>query len=369
MRNLTNWIKYSCLFVFSSIIPIIIFEVWANINNFKNYQKQVQKFSFLNSNVYASIASANRATLHETSEFSVTVQSNSLGFRGKGEVHITDYSFIGDSYVFGTGVELTDHFISKLKKSGYSINNFGLPTAGTLNELAILKDFAIPKTEKKVILVFYPNDIQNNFWWYTGSSTNAEDLLQLRRREYSYDQYPRKPEWESQVFLLLKKINDRYGNDFEETVQYMGEFIGRQHVENLSNWSAAINPEPENVKKAWALTYDALDRIKYHSAKYGLSLEVIYLPYQEAISERQMKLRFEKFKLVIPEDFLAWDEPAEKIKYWAKKENIPIYDLSNYFRESSRNDEIYYDIDGHLTAYGHDLVFQYVKRYVLGNAL
>ena len=362
-----NLIKNISVLLISLILPIIVFELWANINNFKKYNQQVENFSFLNSNVYASIASPNSETLHETNEFAVTVQSNNLGFRGKGEVLKTDYSFIGDSYVFGTGVELKDHFINKLQKDGYSVNNFGLPTAGTLNELAILKDFAISKTEKKALLVFYPNDIQNNFWWYTHPYDNAEELIELRRRKYSYNPYPAKPEWSFQIISLIKKAGERYGSNIEQTVQYLGQDIGKQHVENLSNWSAAIKPEPENVGKAWALTFDALSAMKYHLTKYDLDFEIIYLPYQEAISGRQKNLRFKTFKLVIPDNLLAWDEPADKLKIWTKKENIPFHDLTDYFRDSENSDRIYYDLDGHLTKYGHELLFQYLETNILSD--
>ena len=163
----------------------------------------------------------------------------------------------------------------------------------------------------------------------------------------------------------MKKIYWRFYKDFQPRVQFFGNTIGQQHVENLSNWSAALEPAPVNVEKSWDLTFDALNRFKFHLHKYDLEFEIIYLPYQETISEVQKKLRFETYKLEIADNLLNWGGPAEKIKHWASQQNILFHDLSNYFRSSKNTDKIYFDLDGHLTAFGHDLLLQYVKKHIL----
>jgi len=95
--------------------------------------------------LYASIAAPNSSGQHTTAEYSVSLRSNSEGFReqefGKGED--LDVAILGDSYVWGTGAEQEWRFTNLLQArfAGLTVGNHGLCTAGTLNELAIYRDF------------------------------------------------------------------------------------------------------------------------------------------------------------------------------------------------------------------------------------
>jgi len=99
-------------------------------------------------------------------EFSSTIHTNSLGFRDD-EVSLQnpDVLFLGDSYVWGWGVEEQDDVEKQYEKiTGKKALNLGVPGYGSIQEMLMLFKWAkvAPPAGKSIVLFFCANDIYDN---------------------------------------------------------------------------------------------------------------------------------------------------------------------------------------------------------------
>jgi len=96
----------------------------------------------------------------------VHVKHNSLGFRDR-EHHlkkVPSLAVIGDSYVYGYDVEQDECFTELVQKKmpSWDIVNMGISGYGTDQEYLLLRRFLPIMKPDKVLLVFSPNDVDDN---------------------------------------------------------------------------------------------------------------------------------------------------------------------------------------------------------------
>jgi lysophospholipase L1-like esterase len=84
--------------------------------------------------------------------------------RGAGPVTAPRIAILGDSYVFGHGVEEDETFAALLRKRWPSaeVGNFGVIGYSTDQELLLLKDTVLPLDPDLVVLCLYRNDVLDN---------------------------------------------------------------------------------------------------------------------------------------------------------------------------------------------------------------
>ncbi len=178
--------------------------------------------------------------------------------------------------------------------------NNGLPNSGTRNELAIYRDFVASKRPCVVILTFFPNDVQNNVWWLYDFAPGREDdenriVAALERRAAIATTWPDEinivvRHWYSSALLHLVGVAlDRIARPaVEESIVFQlsdgrSFEIGRSHVSDTSNWSAALIEYPEIVSRGWRLTEAALAMLRREAEHDGAEFILAYLPYQERV--------------------------------------------------------------------------------------
>ena len=100
------------------------------------------------------------------------VKINSLGFRDNEFFYPDGYKIfvIGDSFAYGSGVELSETFVDRVEKrlresevftKGAEVVNCGTGGAGIYYETFLLKEKVLPLKPSMVILQFYQNDIED----------------------------------------------------------------------------------------------------------------------------------------------------------------------------------------------------------------
>lgn len=124
--------------------------------------------------------------------YGVSVQTNSLGMRDRevpssketGEFRIL---ILGDSVVFGYGVEFEDSIPYRLEQilneeaSGtrrYRTLNMGVPSYNTEQELTQLQQTGLALKPDLVVLVFVRNDIEEKMWVFEKRAGWLEDFVQ-----------------------------------------------------------------------------------------------------------------------------------------------------------------------------------------------
>lgn len=354
-----------------------------------------QGMKLLSSPLYASIGIPGSEGVHRAPEFSVRLRANRLGFRDHdlqpGET--IDIAFLGDSYVWGTGVEESERFTNRLQAAfpTLRIANFGLCTAGTLNELLIWRDFVKPRRPKIVFLVFFPNDIQNNSWWMSDLRNTLvmreaiESAIEVRRQ--------RPATWPDGEAIVLKGPHDsafvhflrttihqaiqnvkkRYFPETEQVALNHGAGmvrIGSEIARGNSNWAPAVDLPLPAVEQSWVITETALHMIFDEANAIGARLIVVYLPYQERIHPAHWAQRKQMYAIVIPDAALDFDLPRNRLRSISGKLGAEFLDLTPSLLAAARSSDaaFYYLVDGHLTPQGHRVVFETLKQWLSRNS-
>ena len=99
-------------------------------------------------------------------EFTTKVQTNAVGFRDDdASLSAPDVLFLGDSYVFGWGVNEEECVEKQYERlTGKKVLNMGVPGYSNVQELLMLYKWAgsAPVKGKKIFLFFSPNDLLDN---------------------------------------------------------------------------------------------------------------------------------------------------------------------------------------------------------------
>ena len=99
------------------------------------------------------------------------VSWNSSGYRGPEfpakEEGLSRIAMIGDSFVFGTAVDLPDTMAVRLERqtTNFQVLNFGVPGYNAGHVAAVLETDALPEDPDLVLYVFYNNDMHAPVVW------------------------------------------------------------------------------------------------------------------------------------------------------------------------------------------------------------
>jgi len=225
---------------------------------------------------------------------------------------------LGDSMTFGAAVKINDTWPKQLERKLNSLNfslrfevfNFGIPGAGTLEEVQVFKEKGLKYNPDMVILQFYENDF--------------EDSLEIKAKtfelweKYKNGTYKLPPEIEEEVKKVGRKERAISGViRFIVTLEY-----DKKAAENFSEiWK-------KNVEKPL--------------------LELIEL------------CREKKIKLLV----IAWDldkEEKELLSSFLEKNNIPFIDLTPKLLHNSKIRLP----DDHLSKYGYEIIAEEISKPIL----
>jgi len=376
---LPGFVKNALLMAVSLFVALLMVEAALRYLEQRKWEPQETGFNYVNSPLYASLGKSNSTGLHETLEFTVTLSANADGFRMDSEDQDARIAFIGDSYTWGTGVEREERFSNLLAQSlGQPVSNWGLATSGTINELAVYQDFVKAARPEIVVLMFYPNDVQNNSWWsgyFGGRAFDQPNLQEVMNEVRELESRPAggvRPDPFStylRIQGLISQVWERiFSVETEQTVSFSvsnGSIyeIGRQHVEATSNWSAALETYSVPIENGWALTELALEQLADQVKGVNAKLLVGYIPYQEAVYPEDWPQRKTTFRLEIPDELLLWDKPREVLEQLAGKVGAEFVDLTPALI-ANRGQRLYYLFDGHLTAHGHVVVAETLQPVI-----
>ena len=114
---------------------------------------------------------SNSRTRKKTACFDVEYQSNDVGSRDdvnyQTQISPNSIALIGDSFAFGTGVNLEDTFAKKLSKDiNKQVLNFGVADIGPVQEFLIYQELVSKIPHSEVIYFFLPaNDFVDNYFF------------------------------------------------------------------------------------------------------------------------------------------------------------------------------------------------------------
>lgn len=318
-----------------------------------------------------------------TGEYAVTETINSLGFRGPeipptkvgGEYRVL---VLGDSFTEGYTVDQQDLFSIRLNArlseahSGSQITVINAGTTGysTDQELLLLRQVGARLEPDLVVLMFCDNDLlynlRPNYW------SSAKPLFQMdtaggvapvniplqRRAPREFSSIHRVKAWLLRNSHLYRLVRDR--------VRSLPGLLMLARSVGVLDGTAAVPAEfrvyrreqDEETAAAWEITTALLEEIQREAQKLGSKLLIFHVPFRAAVYREDWTWMKQQWGLTEEE----WDmnQVGVSLAQIAAKLGILYVDPVDRFLARARalesNKRLYYRIDGHWTAAGHELV-------------
>jgi hypothetical protein len=293
-----------------------------------------------------------------------------IGFRDDGITEPVYSIFLGDSFVWGYGVSLADSVSEQFERlSGRDSVNLGM-TAGT-SPIQYSRLFSEYGSELGPEFAFIGFFIGNDFgdsvhfanWILSGKTISYPAWMTAQKKGYSTRN------WNIQLRLFLyshsslfRFISDRI--DFGSNVSRSDVDDNIFHVKTnflnlrldkgqlLAEWTEA---GPEQLK----LTQEALEQIQLFGEQRNIEVVVFIIPTKEMV-----------YQILLPE---LEDREIADVRYSSLLEilselEITSIDLLPIFQEAaSDGEQLYFEIDGHWNARGHQLAAVSIYDFIHSN--
>lgn len=312
-------------------------------------------------------------------EFTTHVRINSRGLRDKEyslekPENTIRIAFVGDSMVFGFGVELNETMGKLLESklnSGldkhYEVINFGVSAYGTEQEYIWIKDEVINYSPDIIILSFVTNDFKENVKYSLFDVKNNKLVANpplkitpiLKLRNYI--------SWHSHLYSLIYFSvidNQKLRNILIEL-----KLLNPPIMDPSTDFDSLIYLNSKNKEFEYASnkTLLLLDEINSLALKNNIKLVIFLVPTKEQVDSSKMN-SYIKFKNLDIKELNA-TKTQQIIKESLQKYNITIMDPFGQFKRYNVNNTFYYDIDGHWNKKGHQFVADIIYEDLIKSKL
>ena len=292
------------------------------------------------------------------------------GFRDDGITPPVDSVFIGDSFVWGFGVELADSISERYEHlTGRDAVNLGMTSWTSPTQYArILARYGVPLQPK---FAFMEALIENDFgdlptfaaWeasdttksypeWMTDQSRGYKpDTLSYKLRRFLYDHTALGRFVSDRVqFGIKDEARPVEGDIFHITAGGLDLYLDRREM-----------PAPLDKPDAGqiALFRTALEDSRVTAAKNGIRLVVFIVPTKEMVYQ-------DRFPDPALRAAVDWRYVA--LRQLVAETGIESIDLLPPLRAAARGEQLYFARDTHWNARGHAVAAQAIADYVAGNA-
>lgn len=318
---------------------------------------------------------------NESAVVPMSVSSQALRDREYGEKESGEFRILmlGDSFTMGHAVQIEEsisrfleHELSReFPNRKVTVINGGIGGGGPLQYLGMLRQIGVSLEPDLVILQLFPqNDIENSLE-VVRKRQRAYDIHWQRSLEvyYRLNEPPYRAErWVSQRSRVYRTLKNLTGNtpwlaNFLATLRFFPQTDERRL--------------PPSDDRPFFLEVDLQEW--YPELEEGMELFKQYIGViREECAARDIPL----LAYCIPDLHGLYDEPWQKqvrnseaayergkgvrlVNEFLKREGIPFVSVDSALRRGGRVEEMYYPLDGHLTARGNRVVALVLKDYLL----
>ena len=295
----------------------------------------------------------------KTNEYSMRINENENYYVDKNKEYIV---FVGDSFVYGSGINYNDHFISKLDKKNHNYLNLGYVSYSPSIYYKKIKYLIERKNLKfkKIFIFIDHSDIQDEGLFY------RENLEGNIVRNWLSDKEIYKKNFKYKIKNYLKQnsfIYKLYENLNNPTISKNTNLCLKQEKINI-NYNEFIDLERfaygynNNIKnEKWVeigikKITEYLDKIKELSLKYNFEIIIINYPSAPEVIDRVQSDDTKHFKF---------------LNNWSSKNGIIYIDTRNDFIvKKNINDYINNFIlcDVHWNKNGHKIISKNIKKFL-----
>lgn len=333
-------------------------------------------------------------------DFKYVVETNSLGIRDR-EVQrpksANSYRIVavGDSYTYGWGVNIEDTWLRKLEQK-LSLNNrtietvnLGKPGTGPPFYAEISRT-VVPLLEPDLVLVgiLQGNDIASSgsegleqvgseiIRWtrvFYPNFVRTVEMMRLSRslETRTQERPPEKTTAEDNARWSANTAKDFYEKMTPEEKQRFENFdteVKQAFFDGLLNpymidlalknkhiYTLTLNPDDPWIQQCIGNMAKALQIMKSVANQSNAQVAVVSIPdgpYVNEVAWRNIqRVGFD----VVPE-MLTSDAPDKVIQMACEKAGVLCFTVSEAFRQRKQEPDLFFTLDGHLTAKGHQLL-------------
>lgn len=327
----------------------------------------------------------------QTPEFSFTVKTNSLGFRDR---EFSDQKnaririlALGDSFTYGWGVEIDQSWPKileqRLRSAGLDaeVANLGKP-AGSPRSYADIAEKAVPalKPDILVVAVLQGDDLAQMELPpqpETNQDQRADSIKYPRARAVAKRLYPTFLAWmderensetvladqwkrDAQIFLTvftaeekarLEKIDPRaraafLNGELNPALIYLS-------IHQPEYFLQTMDPNSPKVRALVSKMGEQFARIKNIAQRNNADVLIVSMPYGIFVSSANLKSR-ERLGFTAAPEMLTTSAPDEEISLACQMAGVRFYDYTRDFRQASVQTNLFFELDGHINAPGHN---------------
>lgn len=312
-------------------------------------------------------------------EFYTHVEINSEGWRDK--VYSIEkpnntkrIAIVGDSFVFGFGVEQNETFVKILERKlndnfdgNFEVMNFGESAYGTEQEYFVVKDDVLKYKPDLIVLAFSPNDLKENVK-YNLFDVKDNSLVRNPPREISASLKIRNfISWHSHLYSLFyfAVIDNQNLRNFLIKIHLLNE----PFKEPSTDFDSLVYQNSDNADFSHSMnkTLLLIDEINRMAKNQSATPAIFIIPAKEQVDKNEMDKYAKKYQLDPSKLNITLTQDA--LKSSLKKENIIVMDPLPRFVKSNTNNSFYYSIDSHWNKKGHELAAALLYESLINSKL
>ena len=273
-------------------------------------------------------------------------QTDGMGFRNPMTRDQADVVLLGDSMVYGHGLEETDtirHHLETLLKR--PVNNLGMQGSSAHQEYHILKEFALPLAPRFAFLFFLSNDIEDLTVQLKEEEMKRFLAQQTDIMDIRYILSLHRIHWKLFFYLIKQDLYTTRSIKAFRTL-FRQYFVTDAHASPPSWGTLPLFRDSPRHSLAMQFHLDALRKM------YAIA--------------QQHNITFVNVFIYTGEEQYAEKEPVyEAILHdFCHAENIPFLSLREMVREHPERQTLFLQHDGHFSQSGTRLVAQVLAEYM-----
>ncbi|MBN1642172.1 MAG: SGNH/GDSL hydrolase family protein [Anaerolineae bacterium] len=297
-------------------------------------------------------------------EFSYTVRTNASGLRDEPFVGAFDVAAIGDSFTFGFGVEEHECWPSRLEAiSGARVANLGWAGWSSYVYPATARRYAVPLQAQVWLWLFFVNDLPESAGAEEFVRSGETDFLAWAAEGGADFANPPFPYNLRVVQSLASLLSPGLGFPTGAGDRVYDHGTLRMHAD-LYAWEMS-DPGRQEVQRGWQLTEAALRETQDLAQEHGATLVVVFVPSREHVYWPFLQA------IMSDVDVQQLDDVEARLAGICARSGIAYLDLLPGLRAHTADGSLlYFAVDGHWNAAGHDvaahLIYDYLQAGQLG---
>ncbi len=348
------------IFLFDLIINLILPEnLKKKIGTSRNYSLKSEQFHHVSgSNIDVYEFWGNKKYKIKTNKFSMRIKDNDSFNIDRSKRNI---GFVGDSFVYGSGIDYNNHFISNLKKNDYNFLNLGYVSYSP--SIYYKKIEHMIKKEKidfeKIFLFIDHSDIQDEAQFYREDKygnivrkwINDNDVIS-KNRKYKVKNYLKQ---NSFIFKLYENISaPTISNDTKKCFESEARLNFKKYLDlNRFGYSYIDNIQNQNwVDEGINKILFYLDKIKLLSIKYKFEITIINYPSALEVIDNINSVNSKHHNF---------------LKAWSLQNNVSFVDVrKDFIKKENINDYLnnFIACDVHWNIKGHKIISNNLKMII-----